>query len=246
MLMQRRPTCYLGCWVLFARPADALCAACRACMLMHAPLQHQMLALGEHGHFESVRHVSLNSEQASTGPLCNLLHSPSGLLQSWLTLLHTPLDTWCSSTDVRVCFQCNYMRIGVFIALLAFHQLPQLKWIVARLCKVAAGGSKGRGAVHTSRSMYRMSRRRCRVTQADAVGWHAVPRGVWRHNLHRADTQGTQQSSGLQHTPEHTRPSHPITLPRLSYKRTAYTACTPCRTASLPACSSYLAPGRLL
>ena len=49
-------------------------------------------------------------------------------------------------------------------------------------------------------------------------------------------------------TPEHTRsPSHPITVPRLSYKRTAYTACTqPCRTASLPACSSYLAPGRLL
>ncbi len=57
--------------------------------------KHQTLALGVHVHFELVRHLSLSSEQADIGPFCNLLHSPSDLLQSWLGLLHSPMETWC-------------------------------------------------------------------------------------------------------------------------------------------------------
>jgi len=38
--------CCLGCWVPCAAPAGALCAACRVCMLMHAPLQASGMGTG--------------------------------------------------------------------------------------------------------------------------------------------------------------------------------------------------------
>ena len=116
---------------------------------------------------------------------CSLLHSLSTYNASCMVLPN--------KTDVEAYFLCNCMRTGSLVSrppaatanMDSSSDESSEPWRASpRKARGPpavgrGGGPDGRGMAHSPGSTCRMSRRRCRVTRADAAGWHADPGGVW-------------------------------------------------------------------